>query len=475
MNHDPLEEFFARERDDIRELPGGPDHWDEIVRESRRRPARHSRLPYLAGAAAAVVVVGALVWGTGHGPSVDRAANPASRTSTTSTVSGTRTPPPSVTAPHRSSQVSSSPEPSSTVGTSPLPVPLTFSLVSMTNAGGHHLFALGAAQCDGKPCTAVIASDDDGRTWSTRASFTELTTPGSRSTPDRPNQLIGIRFANDQVGYVFGSTVRRTTDGGKSWSDVDVDRRTVLSLETDGSQVWMATARSCVHNVEAANRRGCADLQVRSGSVSDLDTLPVAVPRITGVAENAWIAMDGAEAYLNVTGPSLLQPGAAVRLSGTPAALATANGCDPAHGMWVSATANSRGTLLAVCPSAGKPEDEYAVAVSTDRGATWSVRPAPGLGRPGGAGVWLTASDARHLVAVRQGLPSSSGRTTQPTGLLVSRDGGATWRKPGTSGTDTTAWAGAAGGGLVYAFAGGTSYWASNDAGATFETVPLRK
>ena len=61
--HDPVEEFFARERGEVRDLPGGPDHWEGLVAESRR-PARRGWLPYLGAAAAAVVVVGAIGYGT---------------------------------------------------------------------------------------------------------------------------------------------------------------------------------------------------------------------------------------------------------------------------------------------------------------------------------------------------------------------------------------------------------------------------
>jgi hypothetical protein len=74
--HDPVEEFFARERREVRDLPSGPDHWEGILSESHR-PARRGWLPYLGAAAAAAVVVGAIAYGTtgdrhghpdGHGP-----------------------------------------------------------------------------------------------------------------------------------------------------------------------------------------------------------------------------------------------------------------------------------------------------------------------------------------------------------------------------------------------------------------------
>lgn len=468
---DPVADFFARERAGIRELPAGTDRWESIVTEASR-PRRRHVVPYLAGAAA-VVLIGGVVWSSSLLPSTDLASDPASNTSPVPTVTVTKTVEPDVVVPAPSVGASSAPSTPASPG--PLPVPSSFGIVSMTNAGDGHLYALGSAMCPKGACTAVIASDDDGATWTTRASFTTLTTPGARSTPDRAHQLVGIRFANALVGYVYGSTTKRTTDGGRSWTDVDVDRRTVLSLETDGRQVWMATARSCQHNaITNTLARGCEDLEPRTGPVTSATTEPVTFSGMPGTGENAWVTLDGSDAYYNVT-TSQVGPTAAMRLSGKPGPLSTPKGCESTIGMWVSATANTPGTLIGVCPTAAKATEEYSLAVSDDRGATWTTRAAPGLGRPTQTGVWLTATDAKHLVAVRHGLPSSAGLKDEPTTLLTSADGGGSWRTAKVSSTDSASWAGAAGGGLVYAISGGLAYWQSDDAGTWFETVPLRR
>ncbi|NYG05533.1 hypothetical protein BJ986_000020 [Phycicoccus badiiscoriae] len=464
---DPVADFFARERAGVRELSAGTDRWESIVVEASR-PRRRTAMPYLAGAAAVVLVAG-LVWGVEHGPGTGRAVDAASRTTAGSTTV-TETASPSVAQSSPSPATSSGP--STPVSKPPQPAPRSFGIVSMSNAGGKHLYALGSATCPHGPCTAVIASDDDGLTWTTRASFETLTTPGPRTTPDRANQLVGIRFASSTVGYVYGSKTLRTVDGGRSWTSVDVDRRTVLSLETDGRQVWMATARSCAH-AGAKGPRGCVDLQPRTGSVESASTLPVQLTGMPAAGDSAWIAMDGSDAYYNVTTTNATGPDRAMRLSGTPALLPVPTGCSPT-GVWVSATANTPGTLFGVCPSAATPADEYSLAVSSDRGATWTTRPAPGLGRPSGTGIWLTATDAKHLVAVRQGLPSS-GASQDPTTVLTSSDGGASWTRPTPVAPESADWVGAAGGGLVYAVGGGLAYWQSDDAGATFRSVPLRR
>ena len=92
--------------------------------------------------------------------------------------------------------------------------------------------------------------------------------------------------------------------------------------------------------------------------------------------------------------------------------------------MWLAGTANSARHPARGLPLGGRPAAEYSLAVSTDRGATWTTRPAPALGTRRGTGVWLTATDAKHLVAVRQGLASSTGAGDAPTTVLTSADGG---------------------------------------------------
>ncbi|MGO4342846.1 hypothetical protein, partial [Pedococcus sp. 2YAF34] len=416
-----------------------------------------------------------LVVGTGHGPALQQAANTPTTTSSSTaprpTVTVTRT----VTAGPTGSAPAKGPASVTTApGPEVLPVPRTFELASLTNAGTGHLVGLGSAACASGSCSAVVASDDDGRTWSTRASFTDLTTRGPLVTPADANQLVGVRFATPQVGYVFGGEVRRTTDGGRSWSPVDVAGRRVLSLETDGTRVWMVTARTCAHVGTASVQRGCSDLQVRTAPVTSDRTEAVDVPGTAPVVENAWLVLDGSDAYLNGTSTGTQQPLRPQRVSGTPQSLPVPQGCDPAQGFTVAAAANSRGTLVGLCPASGAADVRYDLVTSTDRGATWRQRPAPGLGNPTPAGVWLTATDAEHVVAVRQALPASTGEATSPTRMLSTSTGGAAWKDVAPGGSTSTTWAGAAGGGLVYATGGGASYWVSSDSGSTFETVPLR-
>ncbi|GAB3436597.1 hypothetical protein GCM10027517_06930 [Phycicoccus ginsengisoli] len=475
--HDPVEEFFARERAEVRDLPAGREHWEDIVREARR-PARRPWLPYAAAAAVAAVVAAGAWAGLVHGPG-DRTSPATASSSQRALETVTRT----VTAPAPSPSAATTlggttPVPPVSTPPGPLPVATSFSLVSMTNAGRGVLYALGSATCPGgKACTQVVTSRDDGRTWTALSTFTTLTTPGARSTPTGPHQLVGIRFASPEVGYVFGSTTKRTVDGGRSWQDVDVDRRVVLSLETDGDRVWMATARSCTAT-DTYTRTGCTDLEPRTGKAGDTSTSVVFANHTPVDALAAWITMDGHDAYLNtsLSDPARLQvahPGPLVRLTGPAGAVEPVAGCD--FGLWASGSAAARGTLVGLCPTKGKAQDEWSVVVSTDRGMTWTATPSPGLGAPTAPGPWLTSTDAQRLVAVTGGAPTSASGAPASSSLLVSTDGGRTWSDTGPGRGGAPAWAGAAGGSLVYAVEGGLSYWRSTDAGQHFSQVPLRR
>jgi hypothetical protein len=459
---DPVADFFARERGAIRDLPAGGDHWEGLVREARR-PVRRAWPAYVAGVAAAAVVVAGVAYGLA-GPGSGERPTPAAASRATATVT--------VTGPATGSSGTGA---SKTVV--PLPAPLSFIPVSLSNGGGGHLFALGSARCAGGPCVAVVGSDDDGATWTTRSSFPDQSTPSGHKTPDGQRQLLGIRFANDRIGYAFGSSAFRTTDGGRSWKVFDVGGQHVLSLETDGRQVWMVTAAGCLHSDTAATR-GCTDLQVWTAPV---DATSATVSTRLGLAhhvESAWVSLDGADAYVSVDDADPALQTLPMRVTHGAQPLPRPQGCATTGGVWVWAIANTRGALVALCRAATQPASAYAVALSSDSGATWSAAtPSAPLGRPDPAGVWLTGVDSAHLVAVPRALPSSGAGSDPKTTLLASSDSGRTWRAAAGTGTSQAwIWAGAAGGSLVYALdSAANGYQVSRDSGASFASQPFRR
>lgn len=473
---DPVADFFARERGDLRELPPATDHWEGLLAESRR-PQRRPWGGYLLGAAA-VAAVAVIAWGTTVRPAHDATPASASAASDRTGTGALDTSGPSIT---------TQPKPTSTaLTTAPTThlAPASFVPGSMSNAGSGRIYALGSATCSGTACVAVVGSDDDGRTWTTRASLEKVTMTAPHRTPEATGELTGIRFANPKIGFAFGSKAFRTTDAGRNWTPYDVGGRPVLSLETDGTTVWMVTAATCKHGAAAA-ARGCSDLQVWSAGIHDGHATRHHVVGLDHPVESAWLSMDGSDAYLNVSylDPATQTP--AMRVSGNPADVPVPAGCAGTGGVWVWGAASERGALVAVCRSESQPTEAYAVSSSKDHGATWSqATTAPALGRPSPAGVWLTAVDRTRLVAVSQGLATSGPPSGEPTGqpaaepaaLLSSADGGRTWATPkGTPLSQDWTWVGAAGGRLVYALGGaGNGYLLSTDGGARFGVTSYR-
>jgi hypothetical protein len=483
---DPVEEFFAAQRADVDDLAPGPDRWEGIVTEARR-PVRRRWLPY-AGAAAAAVVVGAVAWGglmDRQGGDADRdpaVASSSGRTGTQVTSVGPR---PTTTQSAPTAPVSSPPPTTAgptttpTTRTGPLPAPATFGLVSLTTGADGKLRALGSATCQpgNKPCVSVVGSEDNGAGWTARATLTGTATGLPRATPSAPEQFAGLRFATADIGYAYGGTTMRTADGGRNFTPFDVGGRTVLSLEAGGGKVWMVTAQKCAQGTDVG-QRGCTGLEVWSADTSATRATKVSTLPTPGPVETAWLSMDGSDAYVSTNPTDDQAVSTARRVSGAATELPRPAGCAPTGALWTWATADAPGALVAVCRADGRADAAYALATSTDKGATWSkATPAPDLGTPGAGGVWVTATDLRHLVAVVGALPSTDPDPTWATQLRSSSDGGRTWAQPkGTGNSGDWAWAGAGGGKLVYAVpADSGAYYVSNDSGASFRSVAFRR
>lgn len=459
---DPVEEFFARERAQVRPLPADEGHWSSLVLEARREK-RGRRMRYAMTAAAAVVIVGGgVTWALRPGtPDTDQSL-PATATSQTT---HPRTPTPS----SASQTPARSTSPSTTSGSSrthtppqtTIAVPANFRVVSLSNVGGGTLYALGLTTCGsiGTPCPALARSTDDGSTWRLVSSFPENdvaseATGGAVGTDD---SLREVRFASPQVGWVFGGALKMTTDGGRHWTDVKHSGRAVIDLETDGKTVVASTSDG------DCTRLSCAGKV--SVDVSSTAAWKPSTPA-TGLADGTVLSAD--VAYHQ--GAAFVSP-IAERLATTPwrvvpSVAKIASTCEGEVPGPVSLVAPAAGdAIFAVCPSDGAAGTTgYHVAVSTDAGATWNPVSTDALTLVNAGTTSYAASDATHLVAVSGGSDALKGS------MRVSSDGGRTWHTPAAPPpTPATGWSwvGAPGGRTLYAVpAGGASgFWVSSDNG----------
>ena len=461
---DPVEDFFAREREAVVPTEGDDLHWQGIVRDARSRGSARTR-GYLTGAAAAAVVVAAVAWGatTGGPGSRSGPTAPVARSTTAATATTVR--PPAV------APVPSAAPPAATPG-----VPASFRVRSLTNVGGGHLFALGSAGCGTRSCPTLVGSRDGGASWTLVTRFPDAA-PAREDDPagvvQAPTALGEVRFATPQLGWVYGGGLKVTRDGGQTWREVPHEGATTLDLETDGTSLVVTSANGC-------DAQSCSGPMVVSRA--DLPSgRPVVVGRTPtgGRVSGSAITFDGGVPFVSprwavppATGGGPLRVGLSALQP-----LAVPPGCEaPWAGIIVTGNASPVRGLTALCGArggGGAGQMHLAVSASTNGGRSWAMRTDGGLQLVNAGLTSAAAADPEHLLAVSGGDPALHGS------MRVSADGGRTWRPP-SAGPPVPErgwrWVGAPGGRTFYAVpvGAGPSYWQSDDDGEHWHEVRLR-
>lgn len=468
---DRVERFFEDERSAIHPLPTDEAHWASLVTENART-RRSRRMGYASGAAAAVLLVGGLGWALRPGPAQTNQTLPATVSSQTRS---SVVPPTSRTASGATTTPSPSSSPSSAATTTTPPpatavaVPANFRVVSMSNVGGGTIYALGRTTCGGTACPALARSTDRGSTWQLVSSF-----PGVSPGPTGPADTVGtdgsltqVRFANAEVGWVFGGGLKMTTDGGRTWADLEHSGQAVISLETDGKQVVASTSSGPCDGTTCAGNVGVEVSAVSTWRPSS----PGGAPQ-SGPVTSADVAFHDGTAFVSpiVRGLGTTGTPGAWRVGSTIQEVpSTCQGEVPGPVSLVAPAAGD--TLFAVCPDGGAAGTVgYHVAASTDDGRSWSPVSTDVLTLANSGITSFAATDATHLLAV------SGGSTALKGTLSVSSDGGTSWHSPATAPPTPAAgwsWVGAPGGSTLYAVpvGGAPGYWVSDDRGEHWRQV----
>jgi photosystem II stability/assembly factor-like uncharacterized protein len=312
--------------------------------------------------------------------------------------------------------------------------PMSFTAVSLD-----HWWVLGEVPCQNSHCPVIIETLDGGGTFSVVPAPTGL-------APD-PNGFIQIRFANSSDGYVVGSQLWATTDGGSHWVRQQLPG-SVTALETADGEAFAITCGTQQCALEEAPVGSSAwhtvSLPQQLPNVAFLSVVGSRIVVTSGVGQNAPVSYQ-----LSTDG------GATFSVKSTP--------CYPGLSGHVFAAASAPSALWAACPT-GMLATPFS---SSDNGSNWRV-----------------ANNSSHGTEFSNGLAiapvSASTALVWPFdnsgGLALTTNGGQSYASVLDGGTGaTTVWAGYSDPQRAYAILStGVSsgeLWMSSDGGNTWSQV----
>ena len=100
------------------------------------------------------------------------------------------------------------------------PVPAGFEVQSATFVSDQQGWVLGTAPCSSAPCTSMVRTTDGGRQWQGIPAPRDLLATGSAFPAS--SGVRGVRFADPADGWVFGSDLWSTHDGGATWNRLTI-------------------------------------------------------------------------------------------------------------------------------------------------------------------------------------------------------------------------------------------------------------
>jgi hypothetical protein len=230
-DNDDLDQWLGEQ---ITPLPPPEGTFRLIKRRARRRKAR--KLAVTLTAAAAVVAAAILiprvtllqVGPSGKDVAAGRSNSPVISPSAQQDGTGTHAPTPSA---------------SPSIAAKP-PVPGNFQPTSVTFIGTSTGWVIGQAgtpgDCATQYCTSIARTDDGGTSW--------YGVPAPETgAPSGSSGVSQIRFLNSLDGWAYGPQLWATTDGGQTWTQVNIGSQRVIDLEAVGSRAFivLATCTGC--------------------------------------------------------------------------------------------------------------------------------------------------------------------------------------------------------------------------------------
>lgn len=363
---------------------------------------------------------------------------------------------------------SSSPSPSQAPSTTPTPttattspsptsggatVPAGFKATSVTFVSTNETFVLGTAPGHG---AVVVRSRNRGATWARLAApSVHIGWPQSQIGPVAG--VWGIRFATASHGFVFGKGLWETTDGGATWTRTAAPSGSILSLATIDGQVLVLVQPGPQSQSATLLRRPLTGgpwseiatiRHIASLDPTDLISTQAGVAAVLD-AHGVLVTTDGGLTDSEVSTPTNLPAGYAptavaatsarslallvgggaaagsvaklVYVSASGGATWTRAGAPSRGGDPVTIAGGSPGTLLVGAASGGSE-----IYRSTDGGHAW--RTALNLVDSGAGWADLGFTTLNDAVVIHGPVDTPGNFYGRPGQLLLSANGGATWR-----------------------------------------------
>jgi hypothetical protein len=277
-------------------------------------------------------------------------------------------------------------------------VPTGFAATSVTFVSSQEAFVLGTAPCAKAPCTSIVRTLDRGVSW--RGLPAPVVPLGDSSADPAGPAVWGIRFTDPSDGFVYGSGLWETSDGGEQWTKALSPGGTILSLEViDGQVLTLTTA--CTANGGCAQTGALSRRPLAGGAWQTV----AQVSNPGAIATQAQVAaiLDGTSVIVTTDG------GLSTVTHATPCAT---GGVTVASSVAVT---GSDGLALLCAGDAAMGSVDKTVYVSDDLGAHWTRAGSPARGGdPDG----MSAGSTSQFVAA-----AASGASM----LYHSADGGAQW------------------------------------------------
>jgi len=371
----PDEEFERRLRDVFRSrglgVPVSPDALDRIHSGARRRQQRRTATSvtaaFLVLAITGIGIAVRTVNREGHGQSAAAASLHTPSPTVSTLLSGTPSPLASTAPPAVRSSLSVASASGSVVASTP-PTNV-FNPVSVSAVSPNDYWVLGyTSSSDGGIATTVMQTTDAGQHFTPVASPPAFVAQSPAKLAPGASTVTDVRFGDTKTGWVFGSALFSTDDGGASWSRIAAIPGPIIDLVASNGTAWAIVQTASSNSTSSSAVSNQYALWSTSYGKSSQAWSQVGLPIDLGSTVPSIVDQDGTVTIM-ASGPTRASNNGHVLIAAPGKPFTDHTG--PCTQEGIHGLSNSAKAVWASCPA----DTGQQLALSTDRGATWKAVP----------------------------------------------------------------------------------------------------